>query len=98
MAEDYLERLIKIYEVVYKKDEMFLLGYLTACGREMILWKSLEHDIKLLEKDPEFWLPIVKEELEIKKELFEERLEDVRKLLREKLKDRGMRVPQWLES
>ena len=57
----------------------------------------MEHDIELLEKDATFWLPIVKEELKIKKEVFEERLENVRKLLREKLKDRGMRVPQWLE-
>ncbi|RLG36235.1 MAG: hypothetical protein DRN91_08465 [Candidatus Alkanophagales archaeon] len=96
MTEDLLEKVIKIYDPFYERDEMFLLGYLMACGGESVLLSSIEHGMELIGENAEFWFPIIREELEIRRKVFEERVENAKRLLREKLKKRGAGIPQWL--
>jgi len=94
-----LEKIAKFYGMLFEtKEEMFLLGYYMACGGESILWNEIENDMELIERDPEFWTPIVKDILRIRKRAFNEKVKEVRGLLREKLVLRGIKIPKWLED
>ena len=95
---DFLERVCEVYGTIFEtKEEMFLLGYLVASGGELNLWNEIEHDISLLEKDSEFWLPIIKDFLKTRRKVFDERVKEVKTLLRKKLEEREARIPEWLK-
>ena len=96
---ELLNKVVRVYDALFEtKEEMFLLGYLMACGGEMSLWNEIEHDLILLEKNPEFWLPIVRDSLRIRREVFNEKVKEVKMLLRRKLEERGAKVPEWLKT
>ena len=98
MDPDFLERIIILYEHIFKdKEEWFLLGYLTALGGELGLWNEIQHDLALLKANAEFWLPIVEESLKIRKEVFDKTVKETKALLRKKLEDRGAGIPEWLQ-
>jgi len=97
MVDDMLG-IIKIYSELFKSDEMFLVGYLMACGGERLLWNNIEESLKLIEHNPEFWLSIVKDSLRVQKEAFNKREKEVRELLRRKLEERGAKIPDWLKK
>ena len=99
MEEEFLKTVIDIYSKIYKtKEEMFLVGYLMACGGERYLLENIEHDIQLLEKDAEFFLPIVKDHIQICREVHEKCVKRAKKLLAEFLKNRGAEIPEWLRE
>jgi len=80
-------------------EETFLLGYLMAHGGEKHLIDITERDLKLIEHNPEFWLPLVKEDLDrIHRKICEEDIKTATTLLREQFKQRNAKVPAWLEK
>ena len=97
--EEFLKTVIDIYGKLFKtKEEMFLVGYLMACGGEGYLLENIEHDIALLEKDAEFFMPIVKDHIQICREVHENRVKRAKKLLAEFLEQRGAKIPEWLRE
>jgi len=58
--EGFLETVIDIFGKMFgTKEEMFLVGYLMAQGSERHLLNLFEEDLKLLDKNARFFLPIV---------------------------------------
>jgi len=80
-------------------EEMFLLGYLMAHGGERHILGIIEHDLKLLEHNAEFWFPHIKQDFEtIYKRVNQEEIENAETLLLEQLKARNAKVPEWLQK
>jgi len=80
-------------------EEMFLLGYLMAHGGERHILSIIEHDLKLIEHNAEFWFPHIKEDFEtILKRANIEEIKNAETLLLEQLKTRNAKVPEWLQK
>lgn len=101
--EEELEQLLRLFRVLYKEpEEMFLVGFIMAHGGELHFHEMVEHDLslleKLLEKNADFWLPIIKDQYAIHKRACQDDIKTAKTLLRKLLTERGADIPKWLEA
>lgn len=97
--ESFLETVMCLYGKLFEtKEEMFLAGYLMAFGGERHLLRLFEEDLKLLDRDARFFLPIVMGEMRIWRKVHEDSVEHAKKLLVKLLKQRNVSIPEWLQE
>ena len=97
--ENFLETVISLYGKLFKtKEEMFLVGYLMGRGSERLLLNLIEQDLQLLDKDCQFFLPIVVDEMRIYRKVHADSVKRAEKLLVKFLKSRGAEIPTWLKE
>ena len=97
--ETFLETAISLYSKLFKtKEEMFLVGYLMALGSERYLLNLIEQDLQLLNKDCQFFMPIVVDKMRIYRKDHAGSVKKAEKLLVKFLKSRGAEIPAWLKK
>jgi len=97
--EEQLEKILQLYSVLYKQpEEMFLIGFIMAHGGELYFHQTVEHDLKLLEHNAEFWLPIIQDQYAMHKRACLDDIKTAKNLLRRLLTDRGADIPKWLQE
>ena len=102
-AVDEVEQLRKIFNLFeiqgFKTpQEMFFVGYLVAHGGEKLFLTMTENDLTFLEENAEFWLPIVKDELRIRRKVHDADIERAKTILRQLFKERDAKLPSWLKE
>jgi len=97
--ETFLETVIALYGKLFKtKEEMFLVGYLMGRGSERHLLNLIEQELQLLNKDCQFFMPIVVNKMRIYRKDHAGSVKRAEKLLVKFLKSRGAEIPTWLKE
>jgi len=99
LKSDNLLRTIKLFKMQGFEtiEEFFLLGYLMAHGGEQYFLSHITHDMELIAKNADFWLPIVKDSHKIRVKICEEEIKNAKRLLLSLLRERNVKIPEWLE-
>lgn len=100
MKSDDLAKAIDLFKIqgFQTPEELFLVGYIMAHGGEQYLLSLWEHDLELLEHDSKFWLPHIKDTLEIWNKVSKEDVEKAKSILRTSLATRNAKIPEWLKQ
>lgn len=91
--ENYLKDAANMFgELIPKsKKEAFLNGYLCGLGCDMYV-----PNLDLVAKDPETFVPIEKDRIDIHKSVREDEIENAKEMLRKIYNEEGRQIPKWL--
>ena len=94
-SRQFLINLMNVCSKIFEtKEEMFLLGYITACGGEKLILDRFEGVLKFLEETKSHeLLPIMIDVLEVCKKLHEDRLKEAKSLLVKLTEERKRKTP-----
>lgn len=100
MNQADLVKAIELFKIQGFKtpEEMFVVGYLMAHGGEAYWLEQTGHDLELLARDADFWLPHIRDDHKIHMKVLDEDISNANSLLRTYLETRNAEVPKWLKE